>query len=68
MFRTTKSFALASKYNSKSLLRLTLGILRGLFVKMSDTPNPNFMKFTPTGKTVMDQGTTDTPIPLFSGS
>jgi hypothetical protein len=31
----------------------------GLFIQTKSTPNPNFMKFVPTGKTVMKSGTMD---------
>ncbi len=30
-----------------------------LFIQTKQTPNPNFLKFVPTGKTVMKSGTMD---------
>lgn len=33
--------------------------LQGLFIQTKGTPNPHFLKFVPTGKTVMKGGTMD---------
>lgn len=33
-----------------------LSVMRNLFIQVKDTPNPNFMKFTPTGRIVMESG------------
>ena len=32
-------------------------LLRQIFIQMSETPNPNFLKFIPSGKTVIEDGT-----------
>ena len=34
-------------------------LICGLFIQTKTTPNPNFLKFLPTGKTVMKTGTLD---------
>ena len=34
-------------------------VVRNLFVSAAETPNPNFMKFVPNGKVVLDNGTKD---------
>lgn len=34
-------------------------VMRNLFIQVKDTPNPNFMKFSPTGKVVMENGRRD---------
>jgi len=48
-FKTNRILSLSSK-----------SLWRQLFVKMDETPNPNFMKFLPTGKTVMESGISST--------
>lgn len=35
--------------------------LRYLFIKTEDTPNPNFLKFVPAGKSLMETGSYDFP-------
>jgi hypothetical protein len=39
--------------------RLLFTSLQQLFIQTKSTPNPNFLKFVPTGKTVMKSGTMD---------
>ena len=36
--------------------RKFLEIVKNLFIQTKTTPNPNFMKFIPTGKTIMETG------------
>ena len=36
--------------------RKFLEIVKNLFIQSKTTPNPNFMKFIPTGKTIMETG------------
>ena len=43
------------------MLRKTLlkSLQRNIFIQSQETPNPNFLKFVPTGKNVMETGTYD---------
>lgn len=47
--------------------RLLFARLQPLFIQTKGTPNPNFMKFVPTGKTVMKSGTMDITALKYAG-
>ena len=50
---------IASSWTKKFKPSLTTLIAYNLFIQTKLTPNPNFLKFIPTGKTVMKTGTMD---------
>ena len=54
---------IGSKIRPKSLLSM---ISYSLFIQTKTTPNPNFLKFVPAGKTVMKTGTMDIAAPRFA--
>jgi hypothetical protein len=40
--------------------------MKNIFIQTKKTPNPNFLKFIPTGKIIMEEGTMDYSAPRFA--